>query len=61
MISLDIQTEKHGGTAAQDVETSTLLLNQRSTLVAKPIIMSLSLSFNLNHLLYYSVRYAPPK
>jgi len=45
---LDIPTEKHGGTAAQDVETSTLLLNQRSALVAEPIT-TLQL-FNLTHL-----------
>lgn len=54
VISLDIPTEKHGGTAAQDVETSTLLLNQRSALVAKPISLSLTITTDLNSLLQHS-------
>ena len=46
---MDIRTEEHGGTTTQDVETSTLLLNQRSTFVAKTISLSLSKDLNIIH------------
>jgi hypothetical protein len=54
VISMDIGTEEHGGTTAQNVEASTLLLNQRTTFVTKSISLSLStditLLFNIIHL-----------
>jgi hypothetical protein len=44
VISMDIGTEEHGGTTAQNVEASTLLLNQRSTLATNPISFLLCMS-----------------
>lgn len=64
VISLDIPTEKHSGTSAKDVETSTLLLNQRSTLGANTMALSLCrdltsllvlVVLELSHGFYYMV------